>query len=147
MNISGPVLFSLLTICLFGSSRSKLATSLPELLTAVTAPATCEYNGKQYPVGSFQPNPCQPCQCTSSGRAYCAVVDCFFTQCVDYVHDKNQCCPTCPNGRNCRAPDGTVIKYGQSYNPDPNTHCQCNQWSPQAECLQKAPPVRIDTVS
>ena len=64
-----------------------------------TTPGGCLYHGQYYPVGSFQPSPCEPCQCTSSGQAFCAIVDCFFGGCVDQVHDKNHCCPVCPNGK------------------------------------------------
>uniref|UniRef100_A0A8W8KPL4 VWFC domain-containing protein n=1 Tax=Magallana gigas TaxID=29159 RepID=A0A8W8KPL4_MAGGI len=59
----------------------------------------CLYHGKVYPVGSFDPSPCEICQCSSSGQAYCAIVDCFSVGCADAVHDPNQCCPVCPNVR------------------------------------------------
>ena len=67
--------------------------------TLATTPGGCLYHGQFYSVGSFQASPCEPCQCTSSGQAYCAIVDCFFGGCVDQVHDKNHCCPVCPNGK------------------------------------------------
>ena len=59
----------------------------------------CVRDGKTYQVGeSFQPTPCEHCFCSPDGRDVCAVADCFFTPCVDAVHDPTKCCPQCPNG-------------------------------------------------
>nr|XP_034303064.1 brorin-like [Crassostrea gigas] len=98
----------------------------------------CLYHGKVYPVGSFDPSPCEICQCSSSGQAYCAIVDCFSVGCADAVHDPNQCCPVCPNGRNCKAPDGTIIKHGDTYSTAYIT-CLCLQFGTLAECAYKPP--------
>ena len=64
-----------------------------------TSPGGCLYRGQYYPLGSFQASPCDHCQCTFSGQAYCSPVNCFFGECVDQVYDKNHCCPVCPNGK------------------------------------------------
>ncbi|XP_052721316.1 von Willebrand factor C domain-containing protein 2-like [Crassostrea angulata] len=96
------------------------------------------YHGNVYPVGSFDPSPCEICQCSSCGQAYCAIVDCFSVGCVDAVHEPNQCCPVCPNGRNCKAPDGTIIKHGDTYSTAYMT-CHCLQFSTLAECAYKPP--------
>ena len=62
-----------------------------------TTPGGCLYRGQYYPLGSFQASPCDHCQCTFSGQAYCSPVNCFFGECVDQVYDKNHCCPVCKN--------------------------------------------------
>ncbi|XP_022325732.2 von Willebrand factor C domain-containing protein 2-like [Crassostrea virginica] len=108
-----------------------------------TTPGGCLYHGQYYPVGSFQASPCEPCQCTSSGQAFCAIVDCFFGGCVDQVHDKNHCCPVCPNGRNCKAPDGTIIKHGDTYSTGDMT-CHCSAFGILAECTYKLQPISVD---
>lgn len=59
----------------------------------------CYYQGSHYPMGSFKPTPCEYCQCSISGQAMCAIADCAPPQCADYVHEKDKCCPTCPNGK------------------------------------------------
>ncbi|KAL4230644.1 von Willebrand factor C domain-containing protein 2-like [Mactra antiquata] len=88
--------------------------------------ATCTYNGITYHSGeSFQPSPCEHCYCPPGGHVACAIADCFFTPCVDAVHDPTKCCPQCPNGPNCRHTDGTIIKQGDVYHPDANTECRC----------------------
>ncbi|XP_061188123.1 von Willebrand factor C domain-containing protein 2-like [Saccostrea echinata] len=110
-------------------------------ILATTVPG-CLYHGKWYQAGSFQHSPCEPCQCTSSGQAYCAIVDCFFDGCVDAVHDPNKCCPQCPNGRNCKAPDGTIIKHGDTYNT-PTMSCQCSSFGTLAQCASLAQPHEI----
>ena len=66
--------------------------------TTVPQAINCLYNGKTYGLGSFHPTPCEHCQCTSTGQAFCAIIDCAPPQCVDYVRHPDQCCPVCPNG-------------------------------------------------
>merc|ERR1712154_121455 len=102
----------------------------------------CFFEGKWYQEhAQNNTNPCRPCTCYS-GQMACAIVDCFFEPCVDAVHDPKHCCPTCPNGRNCRAPDGHIIPAdGTLYKPDRNTQCTCSGHmfgSAQAECLKTA---------
>ncbi|XP_076464742.1 von Willebrand factor C domain-containing protein 2-like [Babylonia areolata] len=93
----------------------------------VAVPTGCTWQGKHYPEGhSFSPDPCTSCQC-SGGQAMCAVMDCMMPACVDMVHSPDQCCPTCPNGPNCRAPDGTIIPAGQEVKIDSSTTCRCEQ--------------------
>nr|XP_022325732.1 von Willebrand factor C domain-containing protein 2-like [Crassostrea virginica] len=111
--------------------------------TLATTPGGCLYRGKFYPVGSFQLSPCEPCHCTSSGQAYCEVVDCFFIQCVDYVHDKNHCCPVCPNGPNCRIADGSIIKHGDTYSMGDRT-CRCTGSQSVPDCDDKLQSDSVD---
>ena len=67
-------------------------------LELTTVPEGCYYQGSYYPVGSFNPTPCEYCHCGTSGQAMCAIADCMMPQCADAVHEKDKCCPTCPNG-------------------------------------------------
>ncbi|XP_061185808.1 von Willebrand factor C domain-containing protein 2-like [Saccostrea echinata] len=92
----------------------------------LTTTAGCYYQGSYYPIGSFKPTPCEYCQCTTSGQAMCAIADCFITPCVDAIHEKDKCCPTCPNGHNCKAPDGHIIKAGDTYHMNRYTTCHCD---------------------
>ncbi|KAK7112333.1 hypothetical protein V1264_011804 [Littorina saxatilis] len=87
--------------------------------------AGCMHDGKWYPEGGSNNNPCMPCHCYQ-GRMVCAIVDCFFTPCVDSVRDPTKCCPICPNGPNCRAPDGTVIPANGTVRLDADTTCKCD---------------------
>ncbi|XP_056009581.1 von Willebrand factor C domain-containing protein 2-like [Ostrea edulis] len=127
-----------LSICLFATVF--ITVSSQDLLS--TSTAGCLYHGKYYPVGSFKPSACQPCQCTSSGQAFCAIVDCFFGGCVDAVHNPDHCCPVCPNGRNCKAPDGTIIKHGDTYSTAEMT-CQCSSFGTLATCAHKLQPIQV----
>ncbi|OWF36717.1 von Willebrand factor C domain-containing protein 2-like [Mizuhopecten yessoensis] len=61
--------------------------------------ARCLVNGTYYSPGeSFQRDPCSPCFCGDNGQTNCAIVDCFFTPCVNPVNDPTKCCPICPDG-------------------------------------------------
>jgi len=64
----------------------------------LTLPPGCMYEGKLYQFGPFKPSPCKHCQCDHSGRAFCAIEDCFFNRCVDAVRKNDTCCPVCLNG-------------------------------------------------
>ena len=69
------------------------------VLPTATVIPECQHNGKTYaPFQSFNPSPCEHCMCSSNGRVACAIADCFFTPCVDAVHDPKRCCPICPHG-------------------------------------------------
>ncbi|XP_052770919.1 von Willebrand factor C domain-containing protein 2-like [Mya arenaria] len=109
----------------------------------VTAPQGCTWNGTLYQVGdSIRKSPCQPCQCGQNGQIFCAIVDCFFTPCVDTVQDPNQCCLTYPNGNNYQGPDGTIVKQGEVYKPDAFTVCECPQTGPSSnrvKCISRTP--------
>ena len=61
-------------------------------------PTSCSYKGKAYSVGKFKPSPCEYCECTNTGRAFCAQPGCIRPPCVDYVNKPDLCCPVCPNG-------------------------------------------------
>jgi len=55
------------------------------------------------------------------------------------------------SGSNCKAPDGTIIKEGETYNPDPFTSCTCAMpgfGGLDAICAHRPPhPVTVQTVS
>jgi len=125
--------------CLGAGVGAKPSVDPPHLATLKPG---CHYQGKWYNEGEGNGDLCQPCHCYS-GRMACAIIDCFFQPCVDAVKDPQQCCPVCPNGSNCMAPDGTVIPAnGTVYRPDANTECSCGSgqhFGPsKALCLHKA---------
>ncbi|KAK7471528.1 hypothetical protein BaRGS_00035808 [Batillaria attramentaria] len=96
------------------------------IITTPALAAGCEWQGKWYAEGQqFNPDPCTFCNC-QNGRAMCAVADCMMPACVDSKRDPTQCCPVCPNGNNCRAPDGTIIPAGQEVQLDAHTTCRCS---------------------
>ncbi|XP_061188044.1 von Willebrand factor C domain-containing protein 2-like [Saccostrea echinata] len=100
----------------------------------------CFYEGTPYPLGSFKPAPCKDCVCSESGHVECADVDCFDYQCVDKVQGPEDCCPVCPNGQNCKAPDNSLIGYGEEYNLSENIVCRCDkeEWGElKASCDSK----------
>ncbi|XP_076454518.1 von Willebrand factor C domain-containing protein 2-like [Babylonia areolata] len=143
--MKAAVLFS--AICLF------FAVVESSTIPLATKPSGCMYQGKWYPEGEFKPDPCSPCHCFE-GRAVCAIVDCFFpAPCVDAVRDPDQCCPVCPNGPNCRAPDGQVITAGQHVQINEDTTCSCPQNHGgfgsfnAALCLTKVHPVTAQVVN
>ena len=64
-----------------------------------SAPPGCVFQGKWFPEGhQFRPDPCTFCRC-SNGMSMCLAADCVPPSCVDFVQDPNQCCASCPNGR------------------------------------------------
>ncbi|XP_078594357.1 uncharacterized protein LOC144872167 [Branchiostoma floridae x Branchiostoma japonicum] len=98
-----------------------------------TAPTTlpprqCVLNGVEYPIGAIirpPSDPCRVCYCIEPGIIHCrrttrTTCPAELPQpCVDFVlgYQPGQCCPsrTCPNGRNCRNPDGgSPIPDGQA---------------------------------
>ncbi|XP_053391193.1 kielin/chordin-like protein [Mercenaria mercenaria] len=52
-----------------------------------------------------------PYPCTQGGVHYCHPIPCPLPPCVDAVQKKGICCPSCPNGPNCPAPDDHVVAY------------------------------------
>nr|XP_022309389.1 von Willebrand factor C domain-containing protein 2-like [Crassostrea virginica] len=110
-------------------------------LELTTVPEGCYYQGSYYPLGSFHPTPCEYCHCGTSGQAMCAIADCMMPQCADAVHEKDKCCPTCPNGYTCKAPDGHIVKLGETYHMTSYTYCHCESrhfGSNMAVCVNKA---------
>ena len=66
---------------------------------ATTAPPGCVFQGQWFLEGhQFRPDPCTFCRC-SNGMSMCLAADCAPPSCVDFVQDPNQCCASCPNGR------------------------------------------------
>ncbi|ESP05448.1 hypothetical protein LOTGIDRAFT_228029 [Lottia gigantea] len=88
---------------------------------------TCTRNGKTYKVGEkVRDNPCQPCFCSEGGLMACMVIDCMMPNCADYVRNPDQCCSTCPNGPNCRLPDGTLMSADKPHVMADGSVCQCH---------------------
>lgn len=89
------VFFAIIATAAASGLQAQLATAI-----LATVPQECTYHGKTYPLGhSFHPSPCEHCTCTQMGRVMCAIADCFFTPCVNPIHDPNKCCPVCPDGK------------------------------------------------
>nr|XP_011453030.2 von Willebrand factor C domain-containing protein 2-like [Crassostrea gigas] len=100
---------------------------LTQQLLTPTLPSGCYYHGSFYPLGWFRTNPCDSCMCYTRGYVSCAFGDCIFPAlCADPVHEKDKCCPTCPNGYTCKAPDGHIVKAGETYHLNSYTSCQCD---------------------
>lgn len=59
----------------------------------------CEYEGRHLRIGqTFQPEACQNCTCTSTGRVICSSVSCRAPSCPDGsmpVNIPGKCCPVC----------------------------------------------------
>uniref|UniRef100_A0A8W8M882 VWFC domain-containing protein n=1 Tax=Magallana gigas TaxID=29159 RepID=A0A8W8M882_MAGGI len=94
-------------------------------------PSGCYYRGSVYPFGWFSTRHCESCQCSTSGQVMCMFNDCWQPACADPVQEKDYCCPTCPNGYTCKAPDGHIVKAGETYHLNSYTSCQCDthQWT------------------
>ncbi|KAK7110125.1 kielin/chordin-like protein [Littorina saxatilis] len=123
-----------------------------------TLPPGCrDYGGDiipdLFPGGHWQSaDGCRHCQCDQSGQAMCYHQDCVLAMCVDRESVPGQCCDTCPNGFNCRTPQGTVIAMHQSI-VENGMNCSCPIFdpgygmgspggggaNPQAVCFPQAP--------
>nr|XP_034310685.1 brorin isoform X3 [Crassostrea gigas] len=108
-----------------------ICDSLISLRLSPTPAPGCNYRGTYYPSVWFNPTPCERCQCTTSGEVMCFTFPCLHTLCADPVIEKDQCCPRCPNGYTCKAPDGHIVKAGETYHLNSYTSCQCDthQWT------------------
>ncbi|XP_046560516.1 von Willebrand factor C domain-containing protein 2-like [Haliotis rubra] len=116
----GTVVSSAIFLALVVYSES---ASLPVVAAAVDK---CVYQNKTYMVGEKTDDPCTPCLCEQTGRMACLQIDCRYAPCVDAVQKPGNCCPSCPNGMNCKYGDH-IIKEGDVYKPDANTVCKCNK--------------------
>ncbi|CAH1264530.1 Hypp3019 [Branchiostoma lanceolatum] len=122
----------------FEAVTQKTSTWPTTTTRAPTIPPHCEHDGVIYPVGASAPSsdPCAHyCVCESHGHIQCIYSKsprtCYVypSPCVDPadVYDPDRCCPTqtCPNGRNCRNPNGgSPIPEGQSVNVN-GQQCYC----------------------
>ncbi|XP_059149049.1 kielin/chordin-like protein [Physella acuta] len=52
-------------------------------------------------------NPCMRCSCVD-GQFECMIECCKGLECVDGVIKPGACCPTCPNGKNCKI-NGRIV--------------------------------------
>lgn len=82
-----------------------------------TLPPGCRKDGQQLLPGQqkmfFHTGGCQMCSCTYDSQLFCYYGDCLIAMCTDAHQPHGACCPTCPNGRNCRVPmTGEVISAG-----------------------------------
>ncbi|GFN91958.1 von Willebrand factor c domain-containing protein 2-like protein [Plakobranchus ocellatus] len=83
----------------------------------------CVKDGVLYPFKFvLKPEPCQTCTCELIGRFVCMYAWCLPSRCVDA--DKSKCCPTCPNGENCRRSDGVAVSV-DSYTFSKAGFCSC----------------------
>eukprot|EP00105_Crassostrea_gigas_P030633 XP_011453030.1 PREDICTED: von Willebrand factor C domain-containing protein 2-like [Crassostrea gigas] len=110
---------------LLGYGQCNLQLLTPQLLVPTFATG-CYYHGSFYPLGWFRTNPCESCMCNNRGQVTCMFAECLIPPlCADPVHEKDNCCPTCPNGYTCKAPDGHIVKAGETYHLNSYTSCQC----------------------
>ncbi|XP_052818418.1 uncharacterized protein LOC128244455 [Mya arenaria] len=94
---------------------SKIFTSATILSTLLvlcwTQTSDVSGQGKQYQADDPQCPAFDPCQ---------------LPPCWDPVQDPNDpCCKKCPNGKNCRAPDGKIIAQHGSYSINSTHTCNC----------------------
>nr|XP_011446063.2 brorin isoform X1 [Crassostrea gigas] len=117
---------------------------LTQQLLMPAIPSGCYYRGSVYPFGWFSTRHCESCQCSTSGQVMCMFNDCWQPACADPVQEKDYCCPTCPNGYTCKAPDGHIVKAGETYHLNSYTSCQCATQigaSFKAICTQQNPSI------
>ncbi|ELT94272.1 hypothetical protein CAPTEDRAFT_227923 [Capitella teleta] len=124
----------LMTVVLFVSAT--LATQLKE--AEEEAAPGCDRDGVHYGSGDRVPHPdkCAWCSCRG-GHISCVMTQCAFPQCVDSVESENSCCRTCPNGENCRTPEG-IIPFGETWTESRGEYCvakcRCRPYRHHATC-------------
>ncbi|XP_066940893.1 uncharacterized protein [Macrobrachium rosenbergii] len=95
----------------------------------------CNYDGYTVPEGETVADvndTCIECQCTG-GSLVCAPVVCPELTCSDPILKPGECCAFC---NSC---DGA--EEGDTWQPDPCTHCQCKQGEQLCYSLGLRPPV------
>ncbi|CAL1542787.1 unnamed protein product [Lymnaea stagnalis] len=119
------------------------ATSAGSGTTPTEAPNACQ--GLTKP----QEGPCLKCRCvsdTAQPKYECTVTECMRGQCVDGHTPPGECCPVCPNGRNCDA-NGQVIPFGPVVELDNGDQCYCanvqGRWG-ELEAVCQTPPTPPD---
>ncbi|KAK6170575.1 hypothetical protein SNE40_018937 [Patella caerulea] len=97
---------------------------------------TCNYNGTVYKNKEvFRTNTCHNCQCIAN-VIVCKRIECVNPLCVDYT--VKDCCWECPNGKNCRAPNGKVIPNdGKFHSINSTTVCECPEIKIELPALSK----------
>ncbi|XP_070544252.1 SCO-spondin-like [Ptychodera flava] len=106
---------------------------------------TCEYHGVTRVHGDvWQPDTCTTCKCWN-GKTKCTSMTCprlDYNCVVNPVED--QCCPSrvCERTQHeflkCKEGDGTKHFHGDTWQPDPCTHCSCEDgdiWCSKYTCL------------
>ncbi|GFN91942.1 von Willebrand factor c domain-containing protein 2-like protein [Plakobranchus ocellatus] len=85
----------------------------------------CVEDGAFHPVGYvFKRSPCMTCTCKPTGKFLCYSIMCGRPRCMDFKKNSSTCCSTCPNGENCRGPDGVAVSVG-SYTFSKAGVCSC----------------------
>ncbi|XP_059149073.1 kielin/chordin-like protein [Physella acuta] len=90
----------------------------------VTPPMTTPYNMCEENVDNT--DPCYKCTCEYNEKQ-CYHMDCFMDQCADGYTEPGECCPTCPNGKNC-AIGGTIIPVGAIVFVEGYGECYCDMY-------------------
>ncbi|KAL4218565.1 hypothetical protein ACF0H5_023299 [Mactra antiquata] len=75
-----------------------------------------------------------PYPCTVNGHHFCHPIPCPLPPCVDSITEHGICCPSCPDGPNCPAPDGHTIPWKHSEMID-GKNCTCEHPLTQATCV------------
>lgn len=123
------------------STLTNAAESVPSAPISTNAPNPCQ--GQTKPLEG----PCLKCRCATHfnpPKYECAVTECMRGQCVDGHIPPGECCPVCPNGRNCDA-NGQIIPFGQTVTMDNGDQCYCanidGRWGElEAVCMSEPIP-------
>ncbi|XP_076461816.1 intestinal mucin-like protein [Babylonia areolata] len=83
--------------------------------------------------GEFKTEGCRSCYCFEDGFAECTRPSCVKPSCWDAESPGAYCCDTCPNGRNCKTPKGTIVKESGSFIED-GKNCTCSDFTCGADC-------------
>ncbi|KAL4218308.1 hypothetical protein ACF0H5_023044 [Mactra antiquata] len=75
-----------------------------------------------------------PHPCEQGGQHYCHPIPCPLPPCHDAVTKPGVCCPSCPHGPDCMAPDGHVILFKHSRIID-GKNCTCEMPPGDATCV------------
>ncbi|ESP03058.1 hypothetical protein LOTGIDRAFT_157019 [Lottia gigantea] len=113
------------------------------------AMCTCSDGTQVPPGGTHSISDCHSCYCDeNNSEAQEIIAACLIVPCVDSVKMPGQCCPTCPNGENCRAEfkddngveRSEIIKVSDGVVKFNSTECQCDYQNyngePKANCVQ-----------
>ncbi|ESO97216.1 hypothetical protein LOTGIDRAFT_174500 [Lottia gigantea] len=86
---------------------------------------SCTFEGKTYSNNEvIDTDPCRPLQCIE-GEVPLLIIECVNAPCADYEVQSGDCCATCPNGPNCRLPDGTLMPGDETRTLVDGRDCFC----------------------